>query len=415
VELLRSQLQFDAKSASALAFLATMVKDFSHLEAACALYAEAVRLVPTSTSYALNYAHTLEANGRYADALGVISTHLSSNGSRTAAGVAASQVAAILPKRRDFEADRWRPPTETASAAATATTAAPTAAPHGAGDPLGPAEGGRSAKAAPPEELDLLALYFTAVKILFVQGLLSAAGRLVALLEPGCRTLADLHLTLVRNENAYYCCTAMLMATLPEQLPALAPLFVLGDSHSLSPAWRTVHWGDAPRLLVPALVTGLKAWHLRDGSDFFPKANFESVVKALPDGADVIVAFGEIDCREGLLVAVERAKYADLPEAISTVVGIYVNVLRKLAARRRFRLMIHPVPPVLNETRAVVVQFNAALRRAVEAAAPTLTWLDFFGALLAPSGDALAEGMALDGTHMNPVYLRHLETALPSC
>jgi lysophospholipase L1-like esterase len=174
-----------------------------------------------------------------------------------------------------------------------------------------------------------------------------------------------------------------------------------------------VHWGDTPRLLVPALVTGLKAWHLRDGSDFFPKANFESVVKSLPDGADVIVAFGEIDCREGLLLAVERARYANLDEAISTVVGIYVTVLRKLAAKRRFRIMVHPVPPVLNETRAVVVQFNAALQRAVEAAAPTLAWLDFFGALLAPSGEALAEGMALDGTHLSPDYLRHLEAALP--
>jgi cytochrome c-type biogenesis protein CcmH/NrfG len=64
VELLRSQLPFDAKSASALAFLATIVKDFSHLDAACALYDEAARLVPTSASYALNYAHTLEVSGR---------------------------------------------------------------------------------------------------------------------------------------------------------------------------------------------------------------------------------------------------------------------------------------------------------------------------------------------------------------
>jgi hypothetical protein len=93
---------------------------------------------------------------------------------------------------------------------------------------------------APPDELDQLALCFTAVKILFVQGLLAAAGELVALLEPGRRTLADLHLTLIRNENAYYCCAAMLMASLPRELPALAPLYVLGDSHSLSPAWRTV-------------------------------------------------------------------------------------------------------------------------------------------------------------------------------
>ena len=57
-------------------------------------------------------------------------------------------------------------------------------------------------------------------------------------------------------------------------------------------------------------MTGLKVWHLRDGSEFFPKANFESAVASIPDGADTIFAFGEIDCREGLLLAVERARCA---------------------------------------------------------------------------------------------------------
>ena len=48
------------------------------------------------------------------------------------------------------------------------------------------------------------------------------------------------------------------------------------------------------------------------------------------------VAFGEIDCREGLLVAVERARYADLEAGIRTVVDIYVAKLRELAKQRRF-------------------------------------------------------------------------------
>ena len=64
MELLRAQLPFEAKTASALAFLATVVKDFSKLNVACALYSEATKLVPTSASFALNYAHTLEITGR---------------------------------------------------------------------------------------------------------------------------------------------------------------------------------------------------------------------------------------------------------------------------------------------------------------------------------------------------------------
>ena len=100
--------------------------------------------------------------------------------------------------------------------------------------------------------------------------------------------------TLIRNENAYSCCAAMLLATPPPQPadPPLAPLYVAGDSHALSPSWRVVRWRGQPRVLAPVLVTGLKLWHLRDGADFFPKANFEAAAASLPDGADVVFAFG---------------------------------------------------------------------------------------------------------------------------
>ena len=64
-----------------------------------------------------------------------------------------------------------------------------------------------------------------------------------------------------------------------------------------------------PHLLVPKLVTGLKCWHLRDECDFYPKKHFENVMRTIPAKATVIFVFGEIDCREGLLEAVERCKY----------------------------------------------------------------------------------------------------------
>lgn len=105
---------------------------------------------------------------------------------------------------------------------------------------------------------------------------------------------------------------------------AASPVYICGDSHCLSPAWSVVYapvggvppadtqavkaaaakappptaeagtaesGGGAgalvPRLLVPRLVTGVKQWHLRPDSSFYPKANFHHAVKNIPDGADV--------------------------------------------------------------------------------------------------------------------------------
>jgi len=112
-------------------------------------------------------------------------------------------------------------------------------------------------------------------------------------------------------------------------------------------------------------------------------------------------------------VAVERARYPDLAAGIAYTISIYMSVLRSLLRERRFRLLVHPVPPVLNETRHIVKQFNAQLQAAVEQE-KGLYWLDFFPQLLSSDGAALADGLALDGTHLHPSYVRHLEQALPS-
>ena len=87
-------------------------------------------------------------------------------------------------------------------------------------------------------------------------------------------------MTSIRNENAYYCCIAQLLPYLQRGVPAhpsssevpcppldgllpcsygSPPIYVCGDSHSLSPSWHTVEIRGKRRLLCPALVTGLKA------------------------------------------------------------------------------------------------------------------------------------------------------------
>jgi hypothetical protein len=55
----------------------------------------------------------------------------------------------------------------------------------------------------------------------------------------------------------------------------------------LSAAWNVVTVGGKSRLLVPKLATGVKQWHLRPESDFYPKANFQNAVRSIPDGSDV--------------------------------------------------------------------------------------------------------------------------------
>ena len=193
----------------------------------------------------------------------------------------------------------------------------------------------------------------------------------------------------------------------------LSPIVVCGDSHSLTSSWRTI----AGRRVQPLLVTGLKAWHLREESTFYPKINFQNAVNLLKEGTDVIMLFCEIDCREGILLAVEKDRYDTVEEGITTNVKIYVKTLLNLKHEKKLgKVYIHPVPPVLDATRPMVLKFNSILRKEVEKRTNgELLWLDFEHDLIEMTGQgklSLKKSFILDGTHMSPNYLPLLESAL---
>lgn len=102
---------------------------------------------------------------------------------------------------------------------------------------------------------------------------------------------------------------------------------------------------------VPSRCGAALAGHLRNASRFFPKLNFQHALYAIPESSTVIVGFGEIDCREGLLLAVERDRYASAAEGAAAVVQLYLRVLEEAARLRHLVILVHPIVPVLEPTR----------------------------------------------------------------
>jgi len=268
----------------------------------------------------------------------------------------------------------------------------------------------RQLKPYSAQELDFVALLCTIVKLGYVLGALDIIPPLIDLIEP-LRDGRELHLTSIRNEHAYYCCIAQLIPLHTTPLIKYPPLYIAGDSHSLPPGWHTINVKGQERLLQPVLVTGLKIWHLRSESKFYPKANFYNMIATIPKGSEVIFLFGEIDCREGLLISVERCKYKDLEEGICVILDIYMNILGEIVGKYDFKIYIHPVLPVLNETRDVVKLFNKLLEKRVKSN-HNLAWLDFFDKLLTPDTLKLKPEFEFDGTHMHPKYISLIEEAL---
>ena len=186
----------------------------------------------------------------------------------------------------------------------------------------------------------------------------------------------------------------------------LKPIYVVGDSHTLSVGWRTI----GNRVCIPMIVTGLKHWHLREESNFYPKKSFHRTVKSIPKGSDVIFIFGEIDCREGLILATEKDRYETHEEGMKTCIDIWMKEGGKVIEENNFNALIHPVIPVLEETREIVVNYNRIFKAKVEEDS-RMKWIDVFEGLLQVKGGAvvLKDEYKLDGTHMNPAYLKLVE------
>ena len=115
-------------------------------------------------------------------------------------------------------------------------------------------------------------------------------------------------------------------------------MYVIGDSHVLSSAYAVVSLSKRRVALVPKLVTGVKQWHLRKESHFYPKEIFRRTLASVPPGSEVILLLGEIDCREGLLSAVQKGVYENVLEAMQATLGVFRQVVRELVEKKRLKV-----------------------------------------------------------------------------
>lgn len=272
-----------------------------------------------------------------------------------------------------------------------------------------------------PEELnfeddnyDFLALIFTVIKLKYSLKQFDNLKNAVALVNQFIPSGSDLHLTMIRNENSYFNHITRLITRLPSELnPDIKTLPVIGDSHCLSTGWHNATIHGTEYQMQPQLVTGCKIWHLRPESNFYTKTQLYKTLEKLPENSDVMFILGEIDCREGILMAVEKMRYENIEAAIEKLVIKYWKILAKI--EKEFPLgniFIHPAPPVLNETRFMIKLFNQEMTKRAKQfkqANPNskICYLDFANQLL--KDDFLAEDYVLDGTHLNPKYLELLK------
>ena len=200
---------------------------------------------------------------------------------------------------------------------------------------------------------------------------------------------------------------------------AKAALHCIGDSHAsffggadmMQPSWPKPAKNRFPFFrcyrLGPVLAYSLS----REGSTSKGRERLFEVLSTLPHGADVLLCFGEIDCRAQLSKQAEKAN-RDVGELVDECVASYVAVGREVTALG-FNIAYWQVPPPTTMVRhewefpavgsyeehlAITLRFNASL--AAAAAEAGHGWLSVFEKLTNSEGRPRAN-FFLDGIHLS--------------
>lgn len=268
----------------------------------------------------------------------------------------------------------------------------------------------------PDDEISILGMYFTLAKYLYVMGYIQFIAPLAEIIHP-LRENSDVHLTAVVNEGAYYGCVEKLAADIAPRLPLdtnCPTIYALGDSHTLAMGWNHVEAAGTRYLLKPYLVTGIKAYHLRPNTRFYPKETFWIMASSIPRGSYVVSVVGEIDCREAILSSIEKCGYKSIEEGVRETIRYYIPALLRLVREFDLRIMVHPAPPVQSKQLPVIKAFNETLRDRIAALKnPKIKYLDIADALVLDGWSEFNKKYALDGTHLRGNYVNEvLEPAI---
>lgn len=194
-------------------------------------------------------------------------------------------------------------------------------------------------------------------------------------------------------------------------------LHVIGESHCLSPHGTAIDLGGSLYRLESHMIMGCKAWHLADPEENYFQRAYWTIASALPEGANLLVTIGEIDCRvdEGMYPRHQKSQ-TPLAEIIETTATGFIDFIAVLAANKGQRVNICGVPaphherfletPLPDDEKAVYLGMIQSFNMVLETLAIS-KGLGFVDPYAMTAGEAgVSDGSRhIDRTHLYPSVL----------
>ena len=191
-------------------------------------------------------------------------------------------------------------------------------------------------------------------------------------------------------------------------------IYHIGESHSLAFAHQSINLENKNYTIKPLIVFGAKAWHLGNQNQNQYKTYFENYIQSLKPGSQLMLSFGEIDCRvdEGIINYHLKTKI-NLNDIVYQTVKDYIeyseNIFNTLQIKRIYMGVPAPVIKVsnsLNTLRIEIVKlFNESLMKITQER--QLNFVDVYKLTANSDGESNLLYMC-DDFHLKPSTINEL-------
>jgi Flp pilus assembly protein TadD len=139
-------------------------------------------------------------------------------------------------------------------------------------------------------------------------------------------------------------------------------IHVVGDSHVLTSANLTLPVDGIMTRFQSHLAFGCKAWHLVREEESPYRGFYRAIAARIPQGATVVAAFGELDCRlkEGIMRVLQSDPKRDWRAMVDELIESYVAFMMREAEEHGWTLWLQ-TPPMTNITANLLMNLDRSI------------------------------------------------------
>lgn len=196
-------------------------------------------------------------------------------------------------------------------------------------------------------------------------------------------------------------------------------IYILGDSHCLSPAYTYVNIEDEEYRCNPILVVGAQMRHLTVQKKNKHNVEYHNKIKSIPKHSIVVCMFGEIDTRMDDGILPYHKKNNTLNEEainanIENIVRNYVEFCVKKSRSKKLKLILYGVPaghsiadivPEDKEWRRYIIK-KLNIELAAKCKEKNIPFIDIYTMTVADDGGVVGDdGVSSSKYHMEGIHL----------